>query len=114
MIEAAVEDAYFNKKLNQTENISFLCGDVSKYIEQLKNKYDLIIVDPPRGGLKKKVIKEIQRMNSKTIIYISCNRMTLVRDLKLLEIQYKMESIKLFDMFPNTYHVECVCVLNRR
>ncbi len=114
IVKEAVEDANFNKKLNQLNHISFLCGDVSQYIERIKNQYDLIIVDPPRSGLKMAVIKEVKRLNAKTIIYISCNKATLIRDLKLLEEKYRLQSLKLFDMFPNTYHVECVCVLNKR
>lgn len=114
VVEKAIEDAKFNQRRNHVNNISFLCGDVKEYIDQLGNQYDLVIVDPPRSGLKQKVISELQKMDPKTIIYVSCNKTTLIRDIKLLEKKYKMESIKLFDMFPNTYHVECVCVLNRR
>lgn len=114
IVKEAVADANFNKKLNRLDHISFLCGDVSQYIERIKYQYDLIIVDPPRSGLKKLVVEEIKRLNAKTIIYISCNKATLIRDLKLLEERYRLQSLKLFDMFPNTYHVECVCVLNRR
>jgi len=114
IVPEAIQNANFNKKLNQAENVSFLCGDVGCYIDQLKNQYDLIIVDPPRSGLSKKVIFEIERIAPKTILYVSCNRITLIRDLKLLEEFYEIETIRLFDMFPNTYHVECVCVLNRR
>ncbi len=112
MIEDAIIDAKYNKKINQASNVSFLCGDVSKYIKTLKNQYDLIIVDPPRSGLTKKVVEEMIRINPKTIIYISCNKKTLIRDLKRLEASYKFSSIKLFDMFPNTYHVECVALLS--
>ena len=114
IVEEAVEDANYNKKLNQIENISFLCGDVSKYIDSFIDQYDLIMVDPPRGGLAKKVVEEMIRISSKTIIYTSCNPRSLIRDLKLLSEKYEVESIKLFDMFPRTYHVETVCVLNRR
>lgn len=114
VLKEAVIDAKFNQELNQASNVSFLCGDVSSYISKLEQQYDFVIVDPPRGGLSKKVILELFRISPTTILYVSCNPATLIRDLKRLEVEYSLSSIKLFDMFPNTYHVECVCVLNRR
>lgn len=110
----AISDANYNKELNHANNVSFLCGNVSKYIKTLTGKYDLVIIDPPRGGLAKKALEELLRIKAQTIIYISCNKLTFIRDLKLLEELYKVDSIRLFDMFPNTYHVECVCVLKMR
>jgi len=110
----AISDANYNKELNHVNNVSFLCGNVSKYIKTLTGKYDLVIIDPPSGGLAKKALEELLRIKAQTIIYISCNKLTFIRDLKLLEELYKVDSIRLFDMFPNTKHVECVCVLNRR
>ena len=79
-------------------------------IEKFK-KIDTIIVDPPRVGVSKKVINNILNIKPKKLIYVSCNSSTLARDLNLLENNYEIKSIKLFDMFPNTYHVECVCIL---
>ena len=61
--------------------------------------------------MDKNVIKKIIESNIKRIIYVSCNPITLARDLKLLEEYYNIEDIKLLDMFPNTEHVECVCTL---
>ena len=113
IVEEAIRDAHYNKELNHASNVSFLCGNVSDYIKKLQNQYDFIIVDPPRGGIQKKALDEMIRIYPQKIIYISCNKRTLIRDLKRMESAYKMDSIKLFDMFPNTYHVECVCVLNK-
>lgn len=114
IIKEAIQDANYNKKLNQVDNISFLCGDVGDYIDQFENEYDLVIVDPPRKGLKKNVLSQLKRIHAQSIIYVSCNKTTLMRDLNDLSSHYDVDSLKLFDMFPNTYHVECVCVLNRR
>ena len=91
-------------------NIEFISGKVEDNIEKFK-KIDTIIVDPPRVGVSKKVINNILNINPKKLIYVSCNSSTLARDLKLLENNYEIKSIKLFDMFPNTYHVACVCIL---
>ena len=114
VIKDAVLDANFNKELNNIDNISFILGKVEDKIKDIKDNIDLIIVDPPRSGLDKKVIPVINKIKAKNIIYISCNPITLVRDLKLLQDNYNIEYIKPYDMFPNTYHVECVCVLKLR
>ncbi len=114
VIKDAVLDANFNKELNNINNISFILGKVEDKIKDIKDNIDLIIVDPPRSGLDKKVIPVINKLKAKNIIYVSCNPITLVRDLKLLKDNYNIEYIKPYDMFPNTYHVECVCVLKLR
>ena len=114
VIKDAVLDANFNKELNDIDNISFILGKVEDKIKDIKDNIDLIIVDPPRSGLDKKVIPVINKLKAKNIIYVSCNPITLVRDLKLLKDNYNIEYIKPYDMFPNTYHVETVCVLERK
>lgn len=114
VIKDAVLDANFNKELNNINNISFILGKVEDKIKDIKDNIDLIIVDPPRSGLDKKVIPVINKLKAKNIIYVSCNPITLVRDLKLLKDNYNIEYIKPYDMFPNTYHVESVVILERK
>lgn len=109
----AVEDALENKKLNGINNIDFVCKDVSKIIEDYNN-IDVVILDPPRSGLSKKAMDNITKINPKRIVYISCDPATLARDLFTLKENYDVEEVTLVDMFPNTYHVECVCILNYR
>ena len=109
----AIKDANINKKINNIENISFKCGDVANIITS-KDKYDTIIVDPPRSGLSKKTRKILLEISPNYIIYVSCNPITLVRDIKELSSKYELKDITLFDLFPNTYHVECVCLLKLR
>ena len=75
---------------------------------------DTIIVDPPRAGLDKKTISYLKTLKVKNLIYVSCDPVTLMRDLVVLSEVYEIEYIKPFNMFPRTYHVECVCVLNRK
>ena len=108
-----IEDANKNSELNNCENISFICDRVENVIDEFDN-YDLVIVDPPRAGLHKIVIDNLIRINSKYIIYVSCNPHTLIRDLNLLYDYYDLKDIKLFNMFPRTYHVETVSVLSRK
>ena len=71
-------------------------------------------MDPPRSGLDKKTIDNVKRINPKEIIYVSCDPMTLVRDLKELKDNYLIKEITPEDMFSNTHHVESVCLLNLR
>lgn len=110
VVEDAVESAIENAKENKVNNIEFICGKVEDHIEKFTN-VDLIVVDPPRAGLDKKTIENIKRINADEVIYVSCDIMTLVRDLKELERTYLVKEITPVDMFPNTQHVECVCVL---
>ena len=109
--ENSYKNALENKKINNLENIDFMLGKVEDNLPKIKEKIDTIIVDPPRNGLSKTTIKQIININPKKIIYVSCNPMTLSRDLNLLNSNYNLESIKAFDMFPKTNHVECVCKL---
>lgn len=111
--EFAIKDANENKKLNNIENISFICGDSSNEIEKLNFNPDIIIVDPPRSGLNNEAIKNILKISPNKIIYVSCDPMTLVRDLKQLNEKYNIIEITPFDMFPNTKHVECVVYLEK-
>lgn len=113
VVEDAVIAARSNADINNVENIKFICGRVEDYIDGFNN-IDLIIVDPPRSGLDKKTIDNVKRINPKEIIYVSCDPMTLVRDLKELEEDYLIKEITPVDMFPNTHHLECVSVLHRK
>ncbi len=111
--ESAIENANTNKVINKLENISFICGDSGKKSTNLNFNPDTVIVDPPRSGLDNTTIKNIISMNPKKIIYVSCDPMTLVRDLKILSDNYNINEITPFDMFPQTKHVESLCVLER-
>ncbi len=112
--EQAIKDANENKKLNKIDNITFIADNVNKVIDKLNFKPTIIIVDPPRAGLDTKTINQIIKFKPKKLIYTSCDPMTLVRDLKILKDHFKIEQITPFDMFPNTYHVECVCLLTKK
>lgn len=105
--EYSIKNANINKKLNNINNIDFICGDAS--IAKNKN-YDVIIVDPPRSGLSLKVIKFLNNSNTNKIIYISCNPKSLKRDIELLS-NYNLEKLECINMFNKTKHIECVCVL---
>ena len=111
--KANIEEANKNKDLNKINNIDFICDKVENVINQFKN-IDIVIVDPPRSGLDKKTINYLKKINPKKIIYISCDPITQARDINLLKDNYKLIDIELFNMFPRTYHVESISVLERR
>ncbi len=116
IVKEAIQMAKENASNNNITNTEFIAGDVEQTLEDLiSNKKiipDIILVDPPRKGLDKNTIQNIQKITPKKLIYISCNPSTLMRDLQQLQEQYKITQIQPLDMFPFTSHVECVTVLN--
>ncbi len=112
--ENSIRDAEKNKIINKIENIEFKLGPTKKIVNNLKKQFDVIIVDPPRAGLDNETIDFLNKSNCKKIIYVSCDPFTLARDLKILESNYIIQEVTPVDMFPNTYHVECVVTLNHK
>ena len=112
IIPDAINDARENAKLNNINNVDFICGDVSKLVDDNIDG-NIVIVDPPRIGLDNHTIDVLNNINVDKLIYVSCDPMTLVRDLSKLD-KYLVKDITLVDMFPQTHHVETVCVLKRK
>lgn len=114
IIDEAVDMAIENARINNIKNIKFIKGDVLKQVEKIKEEPDLIIVDPPRPGIEKKAISKIIEYNPKEFIYVSCNPSTLVRDLKVFELNgYFINDIRLLDQFPRTAHLEVIVKLSK-
>ena len=107
----AIKDALINKKINNLNNIDFKSGDVKEVLKNNNFIPDIIVVDPPRAGLDKRVIEQIISLKPKKLVYVSCDVITLARDLNLLKEYFDINEVTPVDMFPNTYHVECVCSL---
>ena len=114
VVESAIENANINKEINGVNNIEFINGKVEDKLDLINDNIDTIIVDPPRSGLSKKVVETIKKINPKSIIYISCNPLTLANNINDLKDNYNSTIIGIYDMFPNTYHVESITVLERR
>ena len=115
LIEEAVEAAKENAKLNNLNNCEFLAGDVAEIIKTVKDKPDIIILDPPRSGVHPKALDYVIKFKAKEIIYVSCNPKTLVNDLKVLtQSGYEIVKTRVKDMFPNTPHGETVVKLIKK
>lgn len=115
IVEEAVKAAKENAKLNGLDNCEFIAGDVLTKVDELKDKPDLIILDPPRDGIHPKAIHKIINFGAPQMIYVSCKPTSLARDLKVfVENGYKVEKVQCVDMFPHTPHVETVVRLSRK
>lgn len=116
-VQEAIDAAYVNAELNNITNCVFYCGDMKdvfddEFIEK-NGRPDVIITDPPRDGMHKKVVENILKINPPKVVYVSCNSATQARDLELMKDQYKITKVQPVDMFPQTHHVENVVLLER-
>ena len=114
IVKEAILDADINKQLNNSENIEFVASNVKNVlpvIKKARKNLDVIILDPPRSGIDKDSINIINELLPKKIIYISCNPVTLCRDLNVLKEKYDIIEITPYDLFPLTHHVETVTLL---
>lgn len=114
IVEEAVEAARDNARLNGLDNCEFIAGDVLKVIEDLTDKPDLIILDPPRDGVHAKALDRIINFGVERIVYISCKPTSLVRDLVVLQERgYRVEKVCAVDMFPSTANCEVCCLMSK-
>ncbi|MGH9869952.1 MAG: 23S rRNA (uracil(1939)-C(5))-methyltransferase RlmD [Candidatus Polarisedimenticolia bacterium] len=112
----SVRNAERNAALNGVRNVYFICGDVRKTLQVLSSDRTpptVIIANPPRAGLNAHVIKGMMRLKPRRLVYVSCNPTTLARDLKeIATFGYSLRTVRPVDMFPHTYHIECVARLD--
>ena len=115
IVEEAVEAAKQNAALNNLSNCKFIAGDVLKVLDDLTEKPDVIILDPPRDGIHPKALPKILSYGVDHIVYISCKATSLARDLPaFLAAGYKLEKACCVDQFCQTVHVETVVGLQRK
>jgi 23S rRNA (uracil1939-C5)-methyltransferase len=116
-VEDAVADAGINSGINNIGNTFFFAGDMKDILTDdflsENGRPDVIITDPPRGGMHEDVVKVIANAAPAKIVYISCNPSTQARDIFLLSEYYKVKRVQPVDMFPHTHHVENVVLLER-
>ncbi|MEJ6949630.1 23S rRNA (uracil(1939)-C(5))-methyltransferase RlmD [Natronospora cellulosivora (SeqCode)] len=117
VVEEAIKDANQNARLNGIDNCEFVTARVedklADYLSQ-GNLPDLIVFDPPRKGLDDSVVEAVLNALPDRIIYVSCNPATLARDLAKLKDIYDVKKVQPVDMFPHTYHVETVVLLEKQ
>jgi 23S rRNA (uracil1939-C5)-methyltransferase len=117
LVEEAIDNARENAQLNGIENAEFIVGDVTEVMPRLYNegiRPQVIVVDPPRKGCTREVLDTFGRMNPERIVYVSCNPVTLARDLDYLSgLGYRAVEVQPVDMFPQGGHVETVVLMSR-
>jgi 23S rRNA (uracil1939-C5)-methyltransferase len=118
IVEAAVADAIENARRNDVLNARFYAGDIRLAMRDLveqAGRPDVVVVDPPRAGLSQKVVRRILEAQPSRIVYVSCNPTTLAPNAaQMVEAGYALERVRPVDMFPQTPHIECVALLERR
>ena len=114
IVEEAVEAAKVNAELNGLDNCEFSAGDVLKVVDELEDKPDFIVLDPPRDGIHPKAIQKIIDFGVKQMVYISCKPTSLARDLEVFEAAgYKVKRATAVDQFPNTVHIESMVLIQK-
>jgi 23S rRNA (uracil1939-C5)-methyltransferase len=118
LVEEAIADAIANARRNEVDNARFFAGDVRLALRELvaqASRPDVIVVDPPRAGLSAKIVRRVIEAAPGRVVYVSCNPTTLAPNAaQLIEAGYKLQRVRPVDMFPQTPHIECVAVLDRR
>ena len=114
IVEEAVEAAKVNAELNGLDNCEFIAGDVLKVVDELEDKPDFIVLDPPRDGIHPKAIQKIIDFGVEQMVYISCKPTSLARDLEVFEAAgYKVKRATAVDQFPNTVHIESMVLIQK-
>jgi 23S rRNA (uracil1939-C5)-methyltransferase len=108
IVESAVGDAEKNCRKNGVTNCTFIQGDIRRCLPQIKQRPDVLIIDPPRVGMHKDVVKQVLELGAERIVYVSCNPATLARDIGMMGDRYRVIEVQPVDMFPHTYHIEAV------
>ncbi len=110
---SAIADAHRNCRINQIDNCRFVAGDIRNTLPALEQRPQVMIIDPPRAGMHKDVVKQVLALLPERIVYVSCNPSTLARDLNLMQESYRVKEVQPVDLFPHTYHIESVARLER-
>ena len=115
IIEEAVEAAKENAVRNGLSNCKFIAGDVFKVLDEIEEKPDVIVLDPPRDGIHPKALPKILNYGVDKIVYISCKMTSLARDLEMMQLAgYRVEKMTAVDQFCETVHVETVVLLSHK
>ncbi len=113
IVASAVADAVKNCGRNGVDNCTFIQGDIRRRLSGITRRPDVLIIDPPRAGMHKDVVKQVGDLGTERIVYVSCNPATLARDIALLGDSYRLLEVQPVDMFPHTFHIEAVAKLEK-
>jgi 23S rRNA (uracil1939-C5)-methyltransferase len=113
LIGSAVRDGRENAGIYGIKNIRFIEGDILEHLNQFRQNVNVVVVDPPRSGIHPKVCQLLANCGANRLIYVSCNPTTMARDIDILKTNYRLSKIQPVDMFPHTYHIESVCLLEK-
>ena len=108
IVESAVADAEKNCRKNGVTNCTFIQGDIRECLSRIHQRPDVLIIDPPRAGMHKDVVKQVVELGVERIVYVYCNPATLARDISMLGDGYRLIEVQPVDMFPHTFHIEAV------
>lgn len=114
LAQSSVIDAIANTERNDVRNCTFLQGDIRRVYPSITEPVRLVVLDPPRSGLHPDVVKHLLQNGPERLVYVSCNPATLARDVSMLADRYGLCSVQPIDMFPHTYHIESVSLLQRK
>jgi 23S rRNA (uracil1939-C5)-methyltransferase len=114
IVESAVADAEKNCRRNRIDNCRFLRGDIQEVLPNIQVPPEVLIIDPPRAGMHKNVVRQVLEMGPSRIVYVSCNPATLARDLAVMSPVYRVADVQPVDMFPHTFHIEVVVRLDKK
>ena len=112
--ESAIMDAEKNCRLNRISNCRFIQGDIKENLPSIAIRPDVVIVDPPRAGMHKDVVRQLLDMGSEQMVYVSCNPTTMARDLVAIKDSYDVLEVQPVDLFPHTFHIESVAKLRKK
>lgn len=117
IVKEAVTDAKMNAQRNGIENVEFIASDVGLFLKEhpeYANNIDVVVLDPPRGGISKKALRAAMRLNARKIVYVSCNPSTQARDtVWIKEFDYELKKLSIVDQFPHTSHIESIAVFTK-
>jgi len=114
LVDSAVADAERNCRRNGVDNCRFIRGDIRESLSALGRRPDVVVIDPPRAGMHKDVVRQLLAMVPQRIVYVSCNPASLARDVGMLSETYQIEEVQPVDLFPHTFHIEAVARLERK
>lgn len=114
IVTSSIQDSKKNCIANSVSNCKFILGDIKDSLARLVTRPDVMIIDPPRSGMHKNIVKQIIDIAPERIVYVSCNPATMARDLAMMKDNYEIVEVQPVDMFPHTYHIESVAKIRRK